>query len=370
MVRMDFKAIFYNQEFNRNNVINKFDGMIRTESGTTVTIIPFASLKSPAECFQATYGRRVFKRIREENEISIFELTYYPRTRNNKELPIRGKFLVSGHQELENVYLLLSVESHEFIHRALMPFVERNYPRIFLTTLSQKNMHLLSEDYRERNQFDELRVVRASLRSRFLWLEKAKETTIPSISWPNLGLSGAFDLALEQNGWFKSLTFESIRDNRVFAEITINRNGVVKTNRELLHVFNTLIEQICEIVHYHFELFRRRGRRENELLEVRPLTIKFIKDQLRETEERNRLIETMRLYNKASVSVEHSNPYLQLSIIDYVDGSTFEMWVLNPTELIVVPQLKGTVPAIRRLIGHVFDNYAEGQIEEYSVVSQ
>lgn len=369
MARMDFKEIFYNQDFNRNDVVSKFDGIIRTEPGTDVTIIPYASVKSPNECFQAMYGRRVFKKIREENEISIFDLTYHPRTRNRDKTSISGRFLVFKHLELENIHLLLSIEPQEFIHRALMPFIERNFPRIFLTTLGQSNMHMMLENYREINKFDELRVARASLRSRFLWLEKAKETTIPSISWPNLGLDGAFNLALEQNGWFKSLTFESIKNSMVFAETTLNRNGIVKTDRNLLIVFNQLVKEICNLVHYQFELFRNRSRRDSELLEVRPLTIKFAKDRLGESEERSRLIETMRMYNKASVSVEHSNPYLQLSIIDYIDGSTFEMWVFNPTELVLVPQLKGTVPAIRRVIRHVFDNYAEGQIEEFSAIN-
>jgi hypothetical protein len=76
----------------------------------------------------------------------------------------------------------------------------------------------------------------------------------------------------------------------------------------------------------------------------------------------------MRLLDKTSLSVVHSNPYLQLSVIDYIDGSTFELWVLSPRELIIVPQLKGTVAAIRRLVSHVFDNYAEGSIEDFRMV--
>jgi hypothetical protein len=41
---------------------------------------------------------------------------------------------------------------------------------------------------------------------------------------------------------------------------------------------------------------------------------------------------------------------------------------LSPRELIIVPQLKGTVAAIRRLVSHVFDNYAEGSIEDFRMV--
>jgi len=129
-----------------------------------------------------------------------------------------------------------------------------------------------------------------------------------------------------------------------------------------------LISPICEIVHQNHQLFRNRSRRDSVSLEVRPLAINFGRDQLIDEEERAKLVEAMRLLSKASISVVHSNPYLELSVIDYYDGSTFDLWVLNPRELIIVPQLKGTVSAIRRLVSHVFDNYAEGYIEDFRAV--
>ena len=213
-----------------------------------------------------------------------------------------------------------------------------------------------------------MKVMRAALRSRFPGQKPRRETLISSVSWPNLGLDGAFDYAHEQNGWFKSLTFEALRNSRLCAEITVSRSGITKTDREFLRVFNNLVSPICEVVHDNHELFRNRSRRDSVSLEVRPLTINFRRDQLADEEERAKLVEAMRLLDNASMSVVHSNPYLQLSVIDYFDGSTFDLWVLNPRELIIVPQLKGTVSSIRRLVSHVFDNYAEGYIEDFQAV--
>jgi N-acetylmuramic acid 6-phosphate (MurNAc-6-P) etherase len=55
-----------------------------------------------------------------------------------------------------------------------------------------------------------------------------------------------------------------------------------------------------------------------------------------------------------------------MAVIDYYDGSTFDLWVLNPNQLVIVPQLKGSIPAIKRLINHIFDTYAEGTIRNYT----
>jgi hypothetical protein len=56
---------------------------------------------------------------------------------------------------------------------------------------------------------------------------------------------------------------------------------------------------------------------------------------------------------------------VHLSVIDYFDGSTFDLWVFDANQLIIVPQMKGSIPAIKRLVNHIFDTYAEGAIKDY-----
>lgn len=367
MARMDFTAVFYHQSYDRESLIRGLDGLLRTEPHT-LTIMPYASEKLPTECFGPYDVNRKFWRTRDEPGANLFRLVFYPPRTEPDTRPIEGRFFIYEHPALPNTYILLTIESREFTTRALLPFIERSYPRIYLALVSQNYLSSLLHEFKEKRGFTDLRVVRASLTSRFTTQETRREAVIPSVSWPNLGLDGAFIFAQEQNGWFKSLTFKALRNWVALAEITVKRNGMVKTNGEFLNIFDDLIPPVCEIVHRNYELFRNRSRRDNALSEVRPLAINFGRDQLGDDEEKTKLIEAMRLLNKASVSVTHNNPYLQLSVVDYFDGSTFDLWVINPRELIIVPQLKGTVSAIRRLISHVFDNYAEGYIEDFQAV--
>ena len=182
-----------------------------------------------------------------------------------------------------------------------------------------------------------------------------------------MGLEGAFDYTHEQNGWFRSLTFEALRESTAFGKVTVYRNGIVRTDGEFDSVYNSLVLPICQVAHDNLELFSKRSRRENLDLNVRPLAIEFEGDQIENTEENVKFIEAIRKLGNASVSVIHGNPYISLSVVDYVDGSTFDVWVLNPREVVIIPQLKSTIAGIKRLVSCVFDNYSEGIIRDFQI---
>jgi len=73
----------------------------------------------------------------------------------------------------------------------------------------------------------------------------------------------------------------------------------------------------------------------------------------------------MNKFEKSSVSVLHGNPYIRLSVVDYIDGSNIDVWVLNTKQIFIVPQMKASVPSIKRIINHIFDTFAEGKIIDY-----
>lgn len=53
------------------------------------------------------------------------------------------------------------------------------------------------------------------------------------------------------------------------------------------------------------------------------------------------------------------------SIADVLDGSSFEIWVVSPNRVLIVPQAKSSVAAFMRLISHIFSEFGEGNIAEY-----
>ena len=78
----------------------------------------------------------------------------------------------------------------------------------------------------------------------------------------------------------------------------------------------------------------------------------------------------MAVMKKTSLSVIHANPYIHLSVFDYYDGSSFNIWVLSTDRIIIVPQLKASFQSVKRLVNHIFDCYCEGDIEDYEASKQ
>jgi len=363
MTRMDFTALFYSQVHNRETLLSGLDSLLGTEVHP-VTIVPYASEQPPAECFEAGGRNRSLRPLGVYDDVTLFELAFHPTKMERETEVVKGKFFVCEHPSFQNVFLAITVESADFVRRALLPFIEQNRSQIYLTFIRHDDLHSLLQNLRDGHGFSDLRVVRASLISR------RGETIIPSLSWPRLGLEGAFEYAQEQNGWFKSLTFEALRASKVFAATSVYRNGVVRTDGEFDAVYGSLVLPMCQAINENVALFAGRGRRENPHLAVRPLAIDFGRDQFEDTEENVKLISAMRELENASVSVMHGNPYVSLSVVDYFDGSTFDLWVLNPREVIIVPQLKSSIAGIRRLISCIFDNYAEGAIRDFHTLRQ
>lgn len=362
MTRMDFTAMFYNQVHDRESLLSGLSSLLGTEAHP-LTIVPYASDQPPSACLKTTGGNRSFKPLAVYDGVTLFELIFHPARMESNTEPIKGRFFVCEHQSFPKVFIAFTLESVDFVRRAFLPFIEKNRLQFYLTFINHRYLHSLLQGFRDKHGFSDLRVVRASLITRFT-AEKGA-AAIPSVTWPHLGLEGAFEYSQEQNGWFRSLTFEALRRPTVLAEATVHRNGIVRTNGEFDSVYKSLVLPICQVVHDNLELFSRRSRRENPGLNVRPLAIEFDGDQFENTEENVKFIEAMRKLDNASVSVMHGNPYISLSVVDYVDGSTFDVWVLNPREVVIVPQLKSTIAGIKRLVTCVFDNYSEGIIRDF-----
>jgi hypothetical protein len=366
MSQIDFLSLFYNRQHTRNSFITNLEGLLNTEYHKA-TFIPYGCELPPDQCFIKPVERRSIRLISNNEDIQIYELRFFPRKRDRFKSEISGKFFIMKNWEFENAYSIITIESQEFLNRALLPFIQKQHPNIYMTWINQTDLKEMLEKFTEEGGYSGLTVLRASLMSRFISNKNKRESMIPSVSWPHLGLEGAFELADEQDGWFNSITFAPYRYHFNEANITVTRKGIVKTDSEVNIVFQNLLQPIHKKIQQNLDLFKNRNRYDNLSLEVKPLAINFGHERLKDSEERIKLIEAMRSLENSSVSVLHNNPYLQMSVIDYKDGSTFDIWVTNADKLVLVPQFKGSIQAIRRIVGHIFDNYAEGIVLDYQI---
>lgn len=366
MSDFDYITPFYEKNHNRHSIIKELDSLLSSEY-LTVRAIPFSSNIPPVELLSGTIKGSRETVLKKSNEgIHLFRLFYsFKEDRENKKES--GLFFVLEHEEYKKVYIALTIESGNFYSRALLPFIKSLYPKVLMTFITHKRLKRLLTNFKEKNQFREFIITRASQRFRFEEAGK-HEKIVPMITWPDMELEEAFEWVHQNNGWFQSLEFKVKKIFDDSADICFTRQGIVRTNQFFSKVFESFTLPVCKILDENIKIFRNRSRRIRTDLSVRPLTIDFETEQFLDVTENDKFIQAMKHFRKASVSVIHGNPYLHMSVIDYFDGSTFDLWVLNPRHLVVVPQMEGSIPAIKRLINHIFDTYAEGKIKDFKEV--
>jgi hypothetical protein len=361
--RFDYITPLYNQAHNNKSLVEGLDSLLSSYD-LSVKVIPFSSDTHPVKLFPGIQGKsRKIKILKKYDGVQLLRMTYSYRD-GTAIMEEDGDFFIYEHPGYNKVYVALTIESNQFFRRAMLPFFDSYFPQMMMTFISHKKLRKLLEKFQMENQFSNLIITHASHRLRFNGEGKEKKI-VPMVSWPKMDLDQAFNWVYQNNGWFQSLKFTAMRQNNPAAEISITRQGVIRTTRLFSKVFESFVMPICKTINENNEFFGNRSRRDNRNLAARPLTIDFGIEQFSDPSENIKFIQSLRRLNKSSISVLHGNPYIHLSVIDYFDGSAFDLWVLNSSQLFIVPQMRGSIFSIKRLINHIFDTYGEGDIKEY-----
>ncbi len=67
----------------------------------------------------------------------------------------------------------------------------------------------------------------------------------------------------------------------------------------------------------------------------------------------------------SSVSLYNVDSHMHLSLVDYMDGSSYDLWAVTSDRLVIIPQIRASGASMRRLVNHVFEGMGEGSIERY-----
>jgi hypothetical protein len=326
-------------------------------------MIPFGCETNPEVFFHQRFiGKRYVEKIKDVGDtISIFRISHTIGYGNDSRI-ITGNFFIFKYEEFVNIYVALTFESSDFFHNELRPLLNNIYPQFLFAFIKSHSMKRLIEDFSVRNDITDIEIKRASQKLRF-----QEEKPMSAVTWPNMSLIEAFNFINENNGWFKSLQFEAKRYDSTVTEISLDRQGRIRLDRQFIMVYDSFVRPLTVMLNDNLTLFSRRSRREVENLAPRPLAVNYVDEIFKDVSANKTFITAMSRMGKASVSVLHGNPYIQMSVTDYYDGSSFDIWVLKNNQIIIVPQLKGTIAGIKRLVNHIFDSFAEGEISNYEV---
>ncbi len=266
---------------------------------------------------------------------------------------ISGQFVLIKSPE-QYVYIVISLCRMEQWRNCIVKYFDSIYPKANRVFLTQKELYLLMEGFKSSLKDIELRLNKIVSRGK-IFSKSAKKRYESDVRWTDLSLEEAFHEAKEKNEWFKAISFNLIRHNissEVYGRIT--KYGAISTNGFYEHFYEKLVTGISKYASLKFIFYMNRSRKEITDYKPKPIEIEYDYDIFEEKSQRLKFINTMSKIQGISCSVIHNNPYIQLSLADYSDGSSCDIYVLKTNRVLIIPQVKASEAALKKISNHIF----------------
>lgn len=144
----------------------------------------------------------------------------------------------------------------------------------------------------------------------------------------------------------------------------IRKEGEIEVTGSLRLAFDTVVEEVARVGLKKLRFFSRRGLREANY-EPHPLAIKYRGDLFEDVTNVRSLVTLLAKYPHSMHAVQHGNPYAHVKLTDTSDFSSFEVWAVPPSRVVLLPGLKASEAAFERLVHYIFDGFREGAVANY-----
>jgi hypothetical protein len=199
-----------------------------------------------------------------------------------------------------------------------------------------------------------------------------------SLAWtgrPKRPYDEVFDDLEEEDAWIKRIDFDApiqVDENNAPKVImlfngSISRNCYFKIKEGLNEFYKYIIKNSIQIIVERLGYLQRRSE-SAEKTRPEPIVIRFNEPIFRDEGWNEKFIENMAQLKNISITELHKNPYIHLSILDYLDGSSYGVWIVSDNEINIIPQARGTVASMTRLLNHIYEKVQEGETAVYAPI--
>jgi len=142
----------------------------------------------------------------------------------------------------------------------------------------------------------------------------------------------------------------------------VARTGVAKFLSGDLRVFlNNVLTPIVDTASRKHRVFDQSSRKSGDA-PVSPINIEFGETVFEDRDDNLTFLSALDLMTRSGIAVLHENPYVHVSLIDFFDGSAFDIFATTPNAVTVIPQVDASAFSLNRLCNHIFENFREGEI--------
>ena len=126
---------------------------------------------------------------------------------------------------------------------------------------------------------------------------------------------------------------------------------------------SVVLERLAAAASRRVQLFRDRART-REHPRVRPIEVKVGRDRFDEPRAVADFIERLSRYAASDTAVLHRNPYVQVALTDYLDGSNFDIFVTALDRITVFPGFLASVAALVRLTDYLSEEFEADSVAD------
>ncbi len=323
------------------------------QSGYVVSMPEVADVVRKAAAVQVKEGRMLAK----------LELTSH-------SLPPERKtgVVVVWPQPSGSVLLIGLCPTQVWYRQVMSRLAERSSP-VAKPSLTQQAMWDLLSQLDARLSGMRLRV-RATSSRRWIRTSSRRRGIAARVDWEDLSVEEAFHEAASERKWYNSIEVELLRKVSVGPDVPtgitsrVHRLGFVQAYTAFPELFSQLAPLMTSIARERYMSLTGRSRMTTPEHAPRPLLIKFDEPYFRDKKNNARLIAAASGTHGFGHAVIHANPHVHMLLTDYTDGSSYELFVLEESSVLVVPQIEASPSSLDRLLAGIAVRFAEGAVAD------
>ncbi|MDD5242444.1 MAG: hypothetical protein PHU49_00360 [Syntrophorhabdaceae bacterium] len=338
-------------------------------SGLPIRLALFTSSVDPSRFF-CDVSSSEYKIVTKYSAVNVFIGDLHRQYGRKQRHSISGDFVLFRHDKY-NVYFLLTDEGTTFFEEGILKYVRSRYPRLTLPFFYSWEIEMMLNRLAKTRPESRIMLTKISKKSRLIAGESRKEKET-ELTWTDLFYRDVFRQVKQTDTWIEKVYFDLMTEARPgvskFGSKTmsglVSRDGVFKVESGFRLLYDTVLDQAIEIFSRRTEQLSNRARTKDTQFKPKPLFIEFDEPVFHDKEQNRRLIEVIKHLSNSARSVIHDNPYLHVSVIDYMDNSNYEVWVLSDSRISIVPQTICTMHSLNRFCDHISKEFQEGMVKD------
>jgi len=275
--------------------------------------------------------------------------------KEKKQIMPGGDFYLFSLEENLGIWAICSLQEGEFNEKRINRFF--SYWRCPFTKsfLSSADIGKILINLRVKRLNSEVRSIRSVAYSRH------KKATI---NFDDYEISELLDQINVSNSYLSSIAFNLIVDNKQVLKARINRSGDLVYNEGDINLFfDCCIVQAANILRNKVVLLSNKNRKKYSD-NVHPIQIKYGNDVFADKRANQKMVEALSSIKRTTFTVYHANPYFHGSLLDFKDGSSFDVYITSSKTISLIPSFQASAAAFSRVISNIFETIEEGVILE------